>query len=498
MLWDFVIKDGVLLNYRCTLLKIRTVEVPDTVKKIAPKAFSMCRGVQNIVLPTSVTEIGSEAFKGCSALESINLPGGLVKIGAEAFRNCSSLKEISIPAGIPEIREFTFCNCTSLKKVDLTDYVERIEAHAFYGCKSLETFKIPERVTVISDFAFCGCSSLKSVIMPEGVQKLGNSSFWGCSLLENITLPSTIKEIEDYAFRDCTNLVDIELPQNIEKIGKNVFIDCRRLELVVPEEHLEFRGSLVGVNLKQKQEIEHDQQSIEDENSKQKKSETIRSFTEVAKPKYYSPGSMLMVRRVHDYDISCTPHAWERVPKQLIENMIDTRNYDADMYLPMKYSIVAAVFLADRQPEAESYIWRNATELISYFINVNDYLTVKRLFESGKFITNSNITTLLECAVDKVQNGGDMKLQVLINNYYLLNATSPRTDISETLTIERREYLNAVKNIESYLSDIRLMIEDGADLSLITGCADDLMGAVSDFRMMLPNELTDIFSSFQR
>lgn len=499
MFWDFVIKDGVLLRYRWRLLKISCVEVPDTVKKIAPKAFSMCRGIQNIILPTTITEIGSEAFKGCSALESINLPGGLVKLGAEAFRNCSSLKEITFPVGIPDVREFTFCNCKSLQKIELSDYVERIEAHAFYGCKSLETIKIPERVSVISDFSFCGCSKLKSVYLPEGVQKIGNSAFWGCETLEDMKLPSTVTDIEDYAFRDCANLVDIELPDSIERIGRSVFIDCKRLELVVPEDHLEYRGSLAGLNLKARQSGEDDTEGDDPDDSdpNQKKQESaIKSFTEVAKPKYYSPGSVLIVRRVRDYDISCTLAAWERVPTHFIENMIDTRNYDDDMYLPMKYSIVASVFLTDGQPEAESYIWRHTVELIGYFINANDHATVKGLFDSGKFITHANITPLLECAIDKAQNGGDMKIQVLINNYYLLNASMPRTELGEDVTIEEREYLHAVDNIELCLNDVRNMIGQHADVSVLTDYAAELLSAVSEFRMLLPNEYSEMFGDY--
>ncbi len=511
-MFDFIIKDGVLVNFRWDNLKIRNVVVPDTVKKIASRAFAMCKGIESIILPPTITEIGSQAFSGCFSLKSINLPGSLVKLGSEAFRNCSSLEMIKIPISVPEIREFTFCNCTSLQEVELSDQIKSIEDHAFYGCKSLKKVYIPKKLSEISSFTFCGCTSLKYVVIPEGVKCIRKSAFWGCSMLEEVKLPSSITEIEDYAFRDCENLTTIELPESIETMGKNVFADCRRLEISVPNDYSELRGSLAGLNIKQKQvaedkielEVSDDIDQAEEKEegrtvrtTQKKQNYTIRSFTEVAKPKYYSPGSMFVTRNVCGYDISTTVYNWDRVPRPLIERMIETHNFEAEMYLPMKYCIVAAVFLKDKHTEAESYIWRNTTDIICYFINANDYETVKGLFESGKFVTSSNITTLLECAVDKVQNGGDMKIQMLINNYYLIHSSDCfKYQYSESISHVNRQYLYSLDSIERRINDIRMMVCEGADRSVIMETANDLFGQITDFMSMIPNELAELFDTY--
>lgn len=522
----FVIEDGVLVKYTPGLFPKPDIVIPDNVKKIGPKAFGMCANIRSIALPISVTEILGEAFKGCTALETINLPGSIVKIGSEAFRNCSSLQEISIPIGVPEIREYTFCNCTSLKKISMHDNITKIELHSFYGCKSLESVKIPAGVTVISDFLFCGCSSLHEVVLHEGIVKIGSSAFWGCSALTTVALPQSLKEVDDVAFRDCASLTKLELPEGIERLGKGAFSDCPRLQLVLPEDYRHIRGSLIGYKVKQKRTEDYPiPESPEPEPSpapapvplpaapsntqsgRRQPSRTlsegrqgeIKGFKQVVKPKYYNPGSMMTVKQIRGYDISNTQLVWERVPIWAIEQMIDTRDYDMDMYLPMKYSIVAAVFIKDRQPEAESYIWTNTVELISYFINANDYATVRALFESGKFITSRNIVPLWECAVDKVQNGGDMKLQLYINNFYLMNGTASQEFLlDESIQPTTREYLHMLDIIQSRIDDLRMLLSQGADASQIILGTNALFNEFLDFRASLPPEHSRLLDEYEQ
>ncbi len=512
----FKIENGILVKYTYNVLSKSDVVVPDTVKKIGAKAFSMCTGVKTITLPLGITEIGNEAFKGCSNLEKINLPGGITKIGGEAFRNCSSLKSLSLPVGMKQINEYMFCNCTGLKDITLPEGITKIEVHAFYGCKSLESINIPPNVTELCDFVFCGCSSLTYVVVPDSVVRIGGSAFWGCSSLEEIKLSNNITEIGDHAFRDCVKLNNLVIPDSVSKIGKEAFSDCPLLEISLPDDYHNIRGSFVGYKIKKKNDFEISSSKNADEipgevnqplnkavainpDSKQTPSKTtqIREFTHLTKPKYYSPGSMLMSRNIQNLDISCTAAAWERVPITIIEKMILTSDYEANMYLPMKYSIVAAKFIQLKEKAAELYIWQHASDFICYFINVNDYTTVKALFESGKFVTSDNIIELLECAVDKVQNGGDMKIQVLINNYYMINSGFARTIVlHDEYTPEQRTQLHNLDMMENIIDDIRNMIISGSDSSQIMQPVNQLFGILTEFRDTLPNDLSELFDSF--
>ena len=525
----FKIEDGVLTKYTESVFAKTDVVVPDNVKKIGAKAFGMCSTIKSITLPAGITEIGSEAFKGCTALENIYLPDSIMKIGAESFRNCSSLKTVVLPDRIPEIREYTFCNCLALKSVIMPEKLKSIEIHSFYGCKSLEYVEIPDRVTEISDFVFCGCTALGQIKLHDKITRIGSSAFWGCAKLKTLVLPEELKEIGDFAFRDCVSLPELSIPDGIEKIGKDAFANCSQMQIIVPQNYHSVRGSFAGCKVKLR-ESKKDKLTLDDiiaRNGEQtevaydsnmlpydgapetrRPSETrrppetrrkpyVKGFTELTKPRYYHPGSILQTKNILGYDISSTPLSWERVPLPIIERMIESRDYESDMYLPMKYSIVAAVFLKDRQPEATSFIWRNTVDLITYFINVNDYSTVKGLFQCGKFVTSKNILPLLECAIDRAQSGGDMKMQVFINNYYLLNLSKAGEDfVNEQYSEETRSYLHELDIIERSINDLRMMLKAGADQAQIVAGANELFGVFADFRATLPDELSDLFNKF--
>ncbi len=87
------------------------------------------------------------------------------------------------------------------------------------------------------------------------------------------------------------------------------------------------------------------------------------------------------------------------------------------MDYPTKFQFVAHVFLKDHQPEAEAYIKKNITKILPYFIDIDDYATVKDLLESGKFVTKRNVTKFIDLAIEHTQNGGNIQIQLLLMNY---------------------------------------------------------------------------------
>ena len=97
--------------------------------------------------------------------------------------------------------------------------------------------------------------------------------------------------------------------------------------------------------------------------------------------------------------------------------MLKNKDYSVRMDYPTKFQFVAHVFLKDHQPEAEAYIKKNITKILPYFIDIDDYATVKGLLESGKFVTKRNIMKFIDHAIEHTQNGGDMQIQVLLMNY---------------------------------------------------------------------------------
>ena len=91
----FVIKEGVVVNYR--------VGIMDRIK-----------GEIDITIPEGVTAIGDYAFANNKIINTIVIPYGVEEIGKFSFMNCSNLKEISIPHSVEYMKEGIFYKCTNL------------------------------------------------------------------------------------------------------------------------------------------------------------------------------------------------------------------------------------------------------------------------------------------------------------------------------------------------------------------------------------------------
>jgi hypothetical protein len=121
---DFVIKNGVLVEYRGTS---EDVTIPNSVKEISDYAFND-NNLTNVTIPNSVTKIGSYAFYD-NKLTYVDIPDSVTEIGEGAF-----------------------------DKNKLTDVT------------------ISNRATIIGDYAFAD-NKLTSVIIPNSIIRIGNGAF---------------------------------------------------------------------------------------------------------------------------------------------------------------------------------------------------------------------------------------------------------------------------------------------------------------------------------
>ncbi len=143
-------------------------------------------------ISNSIRTIGNNAFRN-SKLKSITVPNSVKKIEAYAFKNCNYLQSINIPLGIRKIENHTFSNCKSLQNINIPKSVISIGEYAFYSCSSLTSVILPSSIEKIKNYAFRECSSLKSINIPNKVNELGTKTFIYCSSLTSIT--SQIKNI---------------------------------------------------------------------------------------------------------------------------------------------------------------------------------------------------------------------------------------------------------------------------------------------------------------
>ena len=237
-LLDFVIRHcgddswGSVVNWFVRKTKLKTVTIPNGVKRIGERAFYQCGTLTSVTIPKSVTSIGDYAFVGCSGLTSVTIPDSVTSIGDYAFFGCSGLTSVTIPDSVTSIGKDAFSWCSGLTSVTIGNGVTSIGDGAFSDCDGLTSITIPDSVTSIGGGAFTGCSGLTSIVIPDSVTSIGGSAFWGCRGLTNIIIPVSVTSIGKYAFSGCSGLKSVTIPDSVTSIGEHAFLRCSGLTSV--------------------------------------------------------------------------------------------------------------------------------------------------------------------------------------------------------------------------------------------------------------------------
>ena len=96
---DFLLSGGVLVAYRGSG---RSVTLPEGVRVIAAEVFQGHDEIVSVVMPTSLRVIGEGAFEDCTALRDITLNMGLEQIKDRAFLHCSA-DRVSVPSSVRSV-----------------------------------------------------------------------------------------------------------------------------------------------------------------------------------------------------------------------------------------------------------------------------------------------------------------------------------------------------------------------------------------------------------
>ncbi len=113
--------DGVLYNkevshlIQCPQTK-ECVNIPATVTEIESSAFSNCLKLTSVTLPETVKKIGDRAFMA-SGLTAATIPESVKTIGTAAYSDCLDLVSVTIGLSVTEIGNYTFANCRNLTSV---------------------------------------------------------------------------------------------------------------------------------------------------------------------------------------------------------------------------------------------------------------------------------------------------------------------------------------------------------------------------------------------
>lgn len=193
---DTVIKIGNCAFSCCNLV---SVSLSNSLKSIEEEAFSFCFSLKSIVIPDSVKRIGKNAFSGCYNLVSVSLSNSLRSIEEETFQNCSHLTNIIIPNSVTEIKKGAFAGCFALSSIVLSNSLVDIGKYTFSGCNSLKSIKIPKTVTKINSCAFLS-SGLESIKLPYSVNRISESAFEDSKSLKSVIISNRHVKIALFAF----------------------------------------------------------------------------------------------------------------------------------------------------------------------------------------------------------------------------------------------------------------------------------------------------------
>ena len=163
----------------------------------------------------NVTIIAYNTFKDCQNIKTVTVPDSVKKIGTSAFSGCINLTDITLPNSIIEMDGFVFSNCENLTNIILPESVTIINQYLFNKCRSLSSITIPESVTRIENQAFANCENLAYITIPENVTYIGAGIFKGCKNLKTVNILAKRENVELYEI----TIEDIQIDPNKKYYG---------------------------------------------------------------------------------------------------------------------------------------------------------------------------------------------------------------------------------------------------------------------------------------
>ncbi len=234
---------------------LTAIEIPASVERIGPEAFSLCAHLSSVTFTDKsagghLARIEANAFSGCTSLTAVKLPEGLSLLGLKAFAGCAGLTDVEIPASLGAYSNCPFYGDTALKNVTLKPGLTAISGHYYndfgveygglFAYSGIEELTIPDSVTKIGEQAFHECTALTTLHWPasDSVTEIDEGAFYGCSALSEMTIPKSVTTIGENAFENCTGLLRVEfsvdeLYTSEQTLGKAAFRGCAALQEVM-------------------------------------------------------------------------------------------------------------------------------------------------------------------------------------------------------------------------------------------------------------------------
>ena len=144
-------------------------------------------------------------------ITSLNIADSVREIAPCAFSRCYDLKEVSLGDGVKTLGRECFSMCGDLPSAPMGKSLEVIEESAFAHCTGMTTAHFSESVATIAPYAFHDCSALSDIILNQGLTKIGSYAFLDCTAIRTLVLPSSVQTVDICAFKNCTFLSDLTI-----------------------------------------------------------------------------------------------------------------------------------------------------------------------------------------------------------------------------------------------------------------------------------------------
>lgn len=231
--------------------------------EISEEAFAGCTAITGIEIPDTIRHIAPRTFYGCSGLRKIDLPESVWFVDQNAFTDCASLETVIIRSSECEIYNSPETICNTLTPDEYSHYIffgtiyapagSRAEEYADYFHCDFST-EIPENPVFAEnalpylsyeemseyDVRITKCSPDASgrLIIPctidgKYVSSIAREAFMDCKNITEIELPPSVIIIESHTFCGCTGLKKIDLGRRIRFIESMAFAQCPSLETVI-------------------------------------------------------------------------------------------------------------------------------------------------------------------------------------------------------------------------------------------------------------------------